>query len=199
MGNTPFLNFEDYKALVDQAPVMLWRADITMGCDYFNDRWLAFTGRPAEEQIGRGWSQCVHPADLNRCLQVYETAFNQRQAFEMEYRLRRNDGVYRWILDRGVPFWDEDGHFAGFIGGCIDVTERVEAKQALIETQKAEIDHLRRLMPICSKCHKVRNEAGIWAPIDLYLRDERHIHITHGICPECVEDLYSGPGSGLVT
>lgn len=185
------MTFEEYRALVEKAPIMIWRSDVTMGCDYFNDRWLAFTGRSADEQLGTGWSESVHPEDLDRCLNIYKTAFGQRQAFEMEYRLRRHDGVYRWILDRGVPFWDEQGRFAGYMGGCIDVTDRVEANVALIETQKKELEWLRRLMPICAKCHKVRNENGTWAPIDLYLRDQRNIKITHGICPECAQELYS--------
>jgi diguanylate cyclase (GGDEF)-like protein/PAS domain S-box-containing protein len=125
------LSFEEYKILVEQAPIMIWRSDTTTACDYFNERWLVFTGRAMEQEIGNGWAEGVHPDDFDRCLKIYVDAFQRREIFEMEYRLRRHDGQYRWIFDRGVPFKGPDGNFAGYIGSCIDVTEKVEAREYL--------------------------------------------------------------------
>ncbi|MBM2835017.1 MAG: hypothetical protein HW406_2178 [Candidatus Brocadiaceae bacterium] len=125
------LSFEEYRILVEQAPIMIWRSNTTTACDYFNERWLAFTGRTMEQEMGNGWAAGVHPDDLDKCLKIYLDTFQKREVFEMEYRLRRHDGRYRWIFDRGVPFKGPDGKFAGYIGSCIDVTEKVEAREYL--------------------------------------------------------------------
>lgn len=109
---------------------MLWRAGLDAKCDYFNETWLAFTGRALEQEVGDGWAEGVHPDDFGRCVAHYREHFHRREAFEMEYRLRRHDGVYRWIFDRGVPFTDDAGTFAGFIGSCVDVDERRQAQEA---------------------------------------------------------------------
>jgi PAS domain S-box-containing protein len=109
---------------------MIWRANLDAKCDYFNRTWLAFTGRTIEHEMGDGWAEGVHPDDLGGCLRHYLDHFARREPFEMEYRLRRHDGVYRWIFDRGVPFVDDDGNFAGFIGSCVDVDERRRAQDA---------------------------------------------------------------------
>ena len=125
------LSFEEYKILVEQAPIMIWRSNTTTACDYFNERWLVFTGRTMEQEIGNGWAEGVHPDDFDECLKIYLDTFQKREVFEMEYRLRRHDGRYRWIFDRGVPFKGPNGQFAGYIGSCIDVTEKVEAREYL--------------------------------------------------------------------
>ncbi|MBI5677881.1 MAG: sensor domain-containing diguanylate cyclase [Planctomycetes bacterium] len=125
------LSFEEYKILVEQAPIMIWRSNTTTACDYFNERWLAFTGRTIEQEMENGWAAVVHPEDLDKCLKIYLDTFQKREVFEMEYRLRRHDGRYRWIFDRVVPFKGPDGQFAGYIGSCIDVTEKVEAREYL--------------------------------------------------------------------
>jgi len=127
---------EQYRLLVESSPVMIWRAGLDAKCDYFNETWLAFTGRTVEEECGDGWAEGVHRDDLDRCVGIYRDHFARRAAFEMEYRLRRHDGVYRWIFDRGVPFADEAARFAGFIGSCVDVEQRVQA-QAFLEAMAA--------------------------------------------------------------
>lgn len=108
---------------------MIWRAGLDANCDYFNETWLTFTGRTLEQEMGEGWAEGVHPDDLQRCVAYYLDHFHKREPFEMEYRLRRHDGVYRWIFDRGVPLTDDAGAFAGFIGSCIDVDDRRRAHE----------------------------------------------------------------------
>ena len=95
-------------------------------------------GRPMDRQLGDGWSQGVHPDDLQRCLHTYREAFDARQAFRMEYRLQRFDGEYRWVLDTGVPRFRSDGTFEGYIGSCIDITDRQRSREEL-ETAHDEL------------------------------------------------------------
>lgn len=123
------LPLSQYQAIVESSPNLIWRAGTDAKCDYFNATWLAFTGRSMEEERGDGWAEGVHPDDFQQCLQIYLEAFNARQAFEMEYRLKRHDGRYRWINDRGTPFFDAAGVFAGYIGSCVDVTDKIEAQK----------------------------------------------------------------------
>jgi PAS domain S-box-containing protein len=121
----------EYRTIVEQAPIMIWRAKTDARCDYFNERWLSFTGRTLQDELGDGWSNGVHPDDRERCLKIYKHSFNRREPFEIEYRLRRYDGEYRWVLDTGAPIHDEFGAFSGFVGSCVDVTDRVEARATL--------------------------------------------------------------------
>ena len=112
-----------FRSLADTAPVMIWVSGPDKLCTFFNKPWLDFTGRTLEQELGEGWASGVHPDDLDRCLKTYASSFNARRSFRMEYRLRRADGEYRWILDHGTPCYQER-EFAGFIGSCIDVTEQ---------------------------------------------------------------------------
>lgn len=131
----------EYRLLVEHSPVMIWRADLNKKCDYFNHTWLEFTGRTLAEETGDGWATGVHPDDLERCFNIYVSNFDQRLPFEMEYRLKRYDGVYRWIFDRGVPYTDDQGEFLGYIGSCVDVTERIEADERSRELAAEQAAH----------------------------------------------------------
>src|SRR5262249_4426073 len=115
----------------DASPVMLWVAGVDALCTFFNQTWLDFTGRRVEEELGVGWAESVHHEDLQRVMDTYLGAFNERRPFTMEYRLRRRCGDYRWILDRGVPRFSPDGLFAGYIGSCVDVTEVKDREASL--------------------------------------------------------------------
>lgn len=124
---------ELFRLMVDAAPVMMWMSGPDMLCTFFNRNWLTFRGRTMEQELGNGWSQGVHPADLPQCLGTYTRCFDARQEFQMEYRLMRHDGEYRWILDTGVPRFEPNGIFGGFIGSCVDVHELKRAAAPLLE------------------------------------------------------------------
>jgi PAS domain S-box-containing protein len=110
--------------MANAAPVLLWMSREDGLCTFFNQTWLEFTGRTIEEEWGVGWAENVYFEDFEACMSTYLEAFNDRRVFEMEYRLRRKDGEFRWILDRGTPRYTPEGQFAGYIGSCIDITER---------------------------------------------------------------------------
>ncbi|WP_168788456.1 PAS domain-containing sensor histidine kinase [Paraburkholderia aromaticivorans] len=118
-----------FRAMLDAAPVMIWMSDTTRLCTFFNKPWLDFTGRTLEQEMGNGWSEGVHPDDFERCLNVYVSSFDARKNFTMEYRLRRRDGAYRWLLDTGVPQVDAVGTFLGFVGSCVDITDLRQAEE----------------------------------------------------------------------
>jgi PAS domain S-box-containing protein len=126
-----------FKELADFAPVMIWRSGTDKLCDWFNKPWLDFVGRPMDKEIGNGWAEGVHKDDFDRCLEIYVTSFDAREAFSMIYRLRRHDGEYRQILDNGSPFY-RSGEFAGYFGSCIDVTDQLAAEAQLREAQKLD-------------------------------------------------------------
>jgi PAS domain S-box-containing protein len=120
-----------FRTLLESAPVMIWQSGPDKLCTFFSRPWLDFTGRSAEQEMGAGWAEGVHPDDLKRCLATYEEAFDARIPFEMEYRLRRHDGKYRLIFDRGVPLVDPSRGFLGYVGSCVDITDRHSARLEL--------------------------------------------------------------------
>jgi PAS domain S-box-containing protein len=124
-----------FRLAANSAPVKIWMAGTDKLCTYFNDRWLQFTGRTMDQELGDGWADGVHPDDLDRCMSTYVGSFDRRERFQMEYRMRRHDGEYRWLLDTGVPRFAE-GEFAGYIGSCVDVTDRKMADEALVKLER---------------------------------------------------------------
>lgn len=181
------LTLPEYRALVEQAPILIWRANTGSLCNYFNERWLAFRGRTLEQEYGNGWAEGVHPDDFDRCLKIYLDSFNNREVFEMEYRLMRYDGVYRWIFDKGVPYYNDNGEFAGYIGSCIDVTERVDAQEALRLKLENELRVLKGVIPICMYCKKIRDDKESWQQLEAYITEHSEALFSHGVCPSCYE------------
>ena len=142
---------ERFRLVANTAPVLIWMSGADKLCTYFNKPWLDFTGRSLSAELGNGWVDGIHLEDQQRCLDTYARAFDGHKDFRMEYRLRRNDGAYRWVLDIGVPRFNPDGSFAGYIGSCMDVTERKLAEEALssvssrlIEAQEQERTRIAR-------------------------------------------------------
>lgn len=120
-----------FRYLADHAPVLIWLAGQDKLCFHFNKVWLDFTGRTMAQEMGKGWTESIHPDDFQFCLETYTQAFNARQPFEMEYRLRRFDGEYRWLLDTGTPRFDQAGQFLGYIGSCLDISDRKQTATQL--------------------------------------------------------------------
>jgi len=132
-----------FQLMADTSPVLLWIAGTDGLCTFFNQRWLEFTGRPLERELGNGWAEGVHPEDFSRAMDTYLDAFVARASFRMEYRLRRADGAYRWLLDTGVPRFLSRGEFAGYIGSCIDITDSRLARDdldRLVRERTAELE-----------------------------------------------------------
>ena len=135
-GNRRRGDADNFRLLADFAPVMIWVAGPDRKNVYFNQPWLEFTGQPLESQLGFGWLARVHPEDRDRVIASYAEAFQHLAPFEAEYRLCRHDGEYRWLLDKGVPLLSE-GELSGFVGSCVDLTDRLHAEQ---EARKREQD-----------------------------------------------------------
>lgn len=127
----PSVNAQLGQMLAETASVMIWIADTTKACVYFNRSWLAFRGRTLEEELGFGWAEGVHAEDYDRCLDIFSRAFDARLPFDMDYRLKNRDGVYRWIRDEGRPFFGAQGEFEGYIGSCTDIDEVYVARERL--------------------------------------------------------------------
>ena len=132
---------ELYLKIFEDFPALIWRARLDKLCDYFNRTWLEFTGRTMEQEFGNGWAEGVHPDDFDFCLQTYVTAFNKRESFLMEYRMKNKFGEYRWIRDFGRPFYDLDNSFLGYIGSCYDITE-IKLNQLIINQKNNELEKL---------------------------------------------------------
>src|SRR5262249_8207325 len=127
-----------FRTMADAAPVMIWISGPDRQCTFLNQGWLEFTGRTLEEELGDGWIEGAHPDDAERCYSTYVSAFDDRRSFQMEYRMRRADGEYRWLLDHGVPRFSPDGVFLGYIGSCIDITDLKQTHDSMLESQKLE-------------------------------------------------------------
>ncbi|MCW5805111.1 MAG: PAS domain-containing protein, partial [Deltaproteobacteria bacterium] len=132
-----------FRVMADSSPVLLWLAGRDALCTFFNQQWLAFTGRTMAQELGNGWAEGVHHEDFQPAMDTYLDAFVARRPFRMEYRLRRADGAYRWLLDTGVPHFLPSGEFAGYIGSCIDITEQKAVRDELdlrVRERTAELE-----------------------------------------------------------
>ena len=129
-------NETHFRTLADSGQALIWTSGIDKKCNYFNLPWLKFTGRTLEQELGDGWTEGVHPDDLQQCIEIYVTAFDRREKFNMEYRLRHAGGEYRWIQDSGTPRYNSKGEFIGYIGHCLDINERKLAEQKILQANR---------------------------------------------------------------
>ncbi len=162
-----------FRTLADCAPVMLWLADGGGSRSFFNRFWLDFTGWNQAHEGGNGWEAGLHPDDLRRYREAYDRAGTRRHDFQIEYRLRRADGEYRWILENGVPIQEENGDLQGFIGSGIDITDRKRNEEALLQNRE-HIETLNERLREAMKetHHRVKNSLQmIAAMVDLRLMD----------------------------
>ena len=136
-------------SVAELAPALIWMSDGDKRCTYVNTAWTAFTGRTLEAVLADGWRESIHPDDLPRCLEVFDAAFEVHRPFTLEYRLKRYDGEYRWILDSGIPLLAPDGSSAGYVGSIVDITERKQAEE-LLRRKESELREAQRLAGIGS-------------------------------------------------
>ena len=169
-----------FRTMADSAPVLLWQADTDARCNFFNESWLRFTGRSLERELGFGWAEGVYAEDFEECIETFMEAFSARRAFRMEYRLRRHDGAYRWVLDSGVPRITSEGHFLGYIGSCIDITQLREAREEIEaslrekEVLLREIHHrVRNNLQVISSLLSLAAERGHGCDIEALFRESR--------------------------
>ena len=181
---------ERFRLVANTAPVLIWMAGTDKLCTYVNQPWLEFTGRPLEAELGNGWAEGVHPEDLNRCMDTYTQAFDRRETFQMEYRLRRHDGQYRWLSAIGVPRFNPDHSFAGYIGSCTDVTERKLAEESLADIGRKLIEaHEEERTWIARELHDDVNQRMALLAVELDRWNQQlppsavelHDHIHHAI------------------
>lgn len=185
-----------FRVLANAAPVLIWMSGLDKGAIYFNEGWLEFTGRSLDQEMGQGWIAGLHPDDSDRRLTTYAEAFDKRESFKSEYRLRRFDGGYRWVLDRGLPRFGADGEFLGFIGSCIDVTDQKSAQEAIQETQQRlsgiissamdaiiTIDEAQRIIDFNAAAERMFGcpaSDAVGGPIDLFIPERfRATHAQH--------------------
>lgn len=140
-----------FRLVADAAPVLIWLSGTDKLCYWFNQPWLAFTGRSMDQETGYGWSEGVHPDDLDVCLRTYGAAVNARTPFSFDYRLRRHDGEFRWLINNGVPRYGPAGEFEGYIGSCLDVTDYKNAEARLLDADRRKDEFLATL------AHELRN------------------------------------------
>ncbi len=132
--------------MLDDFPTLVWASGADGKFTYFNKSYLEFTGRTMGEECGNGWVDCVHPDDRERLQELFTNTFAVRQPYEIEYRLRRRDGVYRWVVDRGNPLHDPTGKYSGYIGFCYDTTDR-----RVMDSARREIEEQARLLGLATR------------------------------------------------
>ena len=175
-----------FRLVADTAPVLIWMSGVDRRCTYFNKPWLDFTGRSLEQELGNGWAEGVHCDDLKRCLNTYTQSYDREEKFRIEYRLRRHDGEYCWILDIGVPRFNQDRSFAGYIGIAVDVTERKMAEDELrqlnstLEGQTALLQSREELLKIFVK--------NVPAGVAMLDRDMRYLQVSDRFCEDYSAD-----------
>ena len=156
-----------FRTLANSGQALIWTSGIDKKCNYFNQPWLDFTGRAIEQELGDGWAEGVHPDDLQQCFETYVTAFDRQEKFSMEYRVRHVSGEYRWIQDDGTPRFNSKGEFIGYIGHCLDITERKQTIDALKGSE--------------SKFHMLFDQMSEGFALHEFIYDANHVAVNYKI------------------
>jgi PAS domain S-box-containing protein len=184
-----------FRAIADTAPVLIWLSGPDKLCYFFNKGWLDFTGRSMEQELGNGWAEGVHPDDFDRCLAIYISNFDARKEFSMDYRLRRHDGQYRWISDKGVPRYTSAGTFIGYVGGCMDIHDQItfsEQMETQVEERTRQLKHSEQFLQ--SILNTAGNSIASYEPIRNLagkIMDFRIVYSNEDALEGCTTD---GPG-----
>ena len=195
----------------DCGPVLLWTASTDdQQRDWLNGAWEACTGRPVDELIGRGWTECVHPEDRERCLGIFSASCDARRSYSFDFRLRHHDGSYRWMLENGVPRFDAAGALAGYYGSVVDIHERKQLEEQLAERVRAlRVAERRQVAFLSMLSHELRNPLAPIAnaasvlrtleerePVVLRLREilERQVHRLDRMIEDLIEATRSARG-----
>ncbi|PKO94432.1 MAG: hypothetical protein CVU16_02845 [Betaproteobacteria bacterium HGW-Betaproteobacteria-10] len=167
-----------FTALADAAPTLIWMTGPDKACLWVNQQWLNFTGHTMAQELNNGWVEGVHPDDLKSYLDFYNSCFDRRQLFAMDYRLRAASGEYRWLSDQAAPHFNPDGKFLGYIGTSTDITERLLAEDALIAAQafaNGTIDAISAHLCVLDKTGQILAVNQAWC--DFY--EENHPDAAH--------------------
>jgi len=172
---------------MDNVPAMIWLMDPSSLTITFRNRTSReFGNRPRSHDAVDEWKSMVHPDDVERYMSEVAAAFAERRSVSIQLRVRRADGVYRSVVDQIVPYFDPSGSLACYVGFTLDITEQVEAEHALRDQERAKLEQLRSLLPICAHCKKIRDAEGHWHEVEIYVSAHMPADFSHGLCPECV-------------
>jgi PAS domain S-box-containing protein len=149
---------ELYLRILNQFPNPIWRAGSDAKCDFFNKNWLEFTGRTIDQEMGDGWVEGVHPDDLDSCIKTYQSAFDAKKPFDMEYRLKHNDGTYHWLVDYGSPFFDENDDFLGYIGSCYDINDEKNHLEEMKKLNALMTDRELKMVELKKEIENLKNK-----------------------------------------
>lgn len=168
--------------LLDRGALLLsWRCDRRGGCDFVSEGWLAFTGREFDDTLGEGWTQPIHGDDREYVATARHGAIRRQGPFEVAYRLRRQDGIYRLMLDRAIPRFDGEGNFQGFVGSTVDITDRLDMITRVAQHRSPEAG----ATTVCTACSKVHSGEGHWQRLETWIAERFDAALRRGLCPDC--------------
>ncbi len=189
---------QNFRTLADSGPALIRASNADMDCTYFNQTWLDFTGRSLDQELGGGWIESIHLDDLARCLEIYRSSFDRLERFSMDYRLRHHDGRYRWVQDDSCPRYNSSGQFVGYIGHCLDITERKQT-EALQLARTSVLDQIVAGRPLDQVLHEITERLENLCPemlASIMLLDEQTGRLRNGAAPS-LPDFYVAATDGI--